>query len=220
MHISQILHKIVALGVLLAACPVLALAPTITGVTGGSEQRAVINGKGFGVACAECEVRVQYAPTLLYAVPVLAWTPTEIAVDTPDLNQNAAILRYQVKARTGLSNLWPGELQRTIQLMQRVTRSHALNVGDKGEDRFEIEPVTLQCGETATVFDHAEVVIGKHRFADARIVAMPPSGCARCTPIVVRWYVEPTGFLNYAIEVYGRKVEGVCPERLRTNEQG
>lgn len=88
--------------------------------------------------------------------------------------------------------------------------THALSVGDKGEDRFDISTRAPACGATALVFDHAKIVYKRQRFGEAKIVNRPPVGCLRCPPLLVRWYHEPTGHLDYQVHVYRRRIKGDC----------
>ncbi len=90
-------------------------------------------------------------------------------------------------------------------------REHALNVGDKGEDRFDLSVAPPACGETVLAYDHADIEFLRKRFADARIVRVPSKACLRCSPLVVRWYNEPTGYLKYRLRIHLRPVEGRCP---------
>lgn len=91
-------------------------------------------------------------------------------------------------------------------------KTHSLNVGDKGEDRFDISTKMPACGATALVFDYAQIVYKRQRFGEAKIINRPPAGCLRCPPLVVRWYHEPTGHLDYQVHVYRRRIEGNCPK--------
>jgi len=90
-------------------------------------------------------------------------------------------------------------------------RKHSLSVGDKGEERFNVSIKPPICGATALVFDHARIVYKRQRFGEAKIVRSPPAGCINCPPLVVRWYHEPTGYLDYQVHVYRRLIIGKCP---------
>ncbi len=89
-------------------------------------------------------------------------------------------------------------------------REHRLSVGDKGEDFFDVSSPQPACGATALVFDHARIIYKNRRFGKAEIVKKPRAGCLRCSPLVVRWYHEPTGYLEYQLHVYRRRISGQC----------
>jgi len=93
-------------------------------------------------------------------------------------------------------------------------RTHSLSVGDKGEDRFDVGVTPPACGVTALVFDHARIVYKQRRFGEAKVISKPPSGCILCSPLVVRWYHEPTGYLEYQVHVYRRRITGDCPPSI------
>ncbi len=90
-------------------------------------------------------------------------------------------------------------------------RKHSLSVGDKGEEHFNVSIKPPVCGGTALAFDHARIVYKRQRFGEAKIVSSPPVGCINCLPLVVRWYHEPTGYLDYQVHVYRRRIIGKCP---------
>jgi len=89
-------------------------------------------------------------------------------------------------------------------------RKHSLSVGDKGEERFDVSTKPPACGATALVFDHARVVYKRKRFGEAKIISSPAAGCINCSPLVIRWYHEPTGYLDYQVHVYRRRISGKC----------
>lgn len=86
-----------------------------------------------------------------------------------------------------------------------------LQVGNKGEETFDVSLTSSECGDL-WVFDHAQLVVHRQRFADVQLVALPEAGCQICKPGVVRWYHEPTGHLEFSVQVYRRKVELACPQ--------
>jgi len=95
-------------------------------------------------------------------------------------------------------------------------REHRLNVGDRGNDYFDVSTPAPACGNTALVFDHARIVYKNRRFGKAGVVKKPAVGCLRCSPLVVGWYHEPTGYLVYQVHVYRRRIAGQCdPHRSR-----
>jgi len=87
---------------------------------------------------------------------------------------------------------------------------HSLSVGDKGEESFELSVKAPACNEEALVFHQARIVYKRRRFGEATIVRSPVSGCTSCSPLVVRWYHEPTGFLDFQVHVYRKRVAGSC----------
>ncbi len=109
----------------------------------------------------------------------------------------------------------PKEIKRwvrpgTVPGLLYFERKHSLSVGDKGEERFDVSTTPPRCGATALVFDHARIVYKRKRFGEARIMQQPRAGCTRCSPLFVRWYHEPTGYLEYQVHVYRRRIEGKC----------
>lgn len=87
---------------------------------------------------------------------------------------------------------------------------HALSVGDKGEEAFDLSTSPPGCDEEALVFHEARIVYERRRFGEAAIVQSPPSGCVRCSPLIVRWYHEPTGFVDFQVHIYRKRVIGSC----------
>lgn len=80
----------------------------------------------------------------------------------------------------------------------------AVLVGNKGEEEMDVS-VATQCGVESWVFDHAELLIHRSLYADAQITEMPPMGCGECSPLRVRWFHEPTGYLSFDVRVYRRR---------------
>lgn len=190
-------------------------APIIDSVQYDNPQRVVVLGKRFDDPCRECEVRVRYSRSLRYSAPIRDWQPTRIEIELPDLNQNDAVIQIQIR-RDKTASQWKSlKLRRNIALLSKKSRAHSLGVGEKGEEKFTIPSTQTHCGKAVSVYDHAELSIKKKRFADAVIVESPPSGCERCSPVVVRWYNEPTGYISYELKVFGRTVQGVCDDRVR-----
>lgn len=92
----------------------------------------------------------------------------------------------------------------------RILVQSSLKVGNKGEEAIGVA-VAAECGKPSWVFNHAEIDIVKNRFGDAQFVGYPKPGCSNtCSPIVVRWYHEPTGHLAFGIKVYRRKATIPC----------
>jgi hypothetical protein len=89
-----------------------------------------------------------------------------------------------------------------------------LKVGDRGEEQFPIGVAAPKCGETAWMFDRAELRHVRRRFGEAQIVSPPPP-CIDCPPLRVRWYHEPTGYVHFQVLIYRRAIQGVCADRVR-----
>ena len=217
MHSALLSICLVVLLESLAPRVALARTPTIKQVQYQNAERAVIVGEGFEKSCEDCEVLVRYSHSLLYSAPIRGWQPTRIDIEIPDLNQNDALIQVQVKRGRAASPWKSFNLRRRIALLSSKTSTHSLSVGEKGEEEFTIRSIQTQCGKTVNVYDHSELTTTRKRFADARVVASPPSGCERCSPVVVRWYNEPTGYLSYEMRVFGRAVQGVCQSRVRNS---
>ena len=82
-------------------------------------------------------------------------------------------------------------------------------VGAANEERLDVS-IEARCGSLAWVFDRAELVIRRSRFGQAQFVELPAPGCVRCRPVRVKWYHEPTGFLDFDVNVYRRRVQVRC----------
>ena len=94
-----------------------------------------------------------------------------------------------------------------VRLAKKFRKKHALSVGDKGEDWFDLSAANHGCEQNGWVFDRVELDFVRRRFADAKIVQQPQPGCIDCKPVVVRWFNEPTGVLVYELSIYERKVD-------------
>ncbi len=189
--------------------------PSIDKMRYTSSNIVSISGKNFGAKCSDCEVLIKYSRSLLYSAPVRRWSADRIDIEIPDLNQRDTVLQVQVKSKKGASNNKPLKLRRVTNLSEKKKKTHALNVGEKGEDRFSITSKTLQCKKPSKVFDRASLRVLKKRFGDAKIIDRPPAGCETCSDIVVRWYNEPTGSISYELSIYKRLVQLPCQERIR-----
>ncbi|MFK7975506.1 MAG: hypothetical protein AB8C02_05185 [Halioglobus sp.] len=88
--------------------------------------------------------------------------------------------------------------------------SHSLNIGDKGKEAFNLSVVKPACGQEALVFHSARLVYKRKRFGEARIVRSPPSGCFNCPPLEIDWYHEPTGYVDFQVHIYRKRVSGQC----------
>lgn len=216
---SNILTTKLGMAALVSFLPLAANAsgPEIDRISYSQDGKAVIHGRDFGGPCKICEVLVQYSRSLSYSVPITAWTTSRIDIEIPDLNQEEKKLQLRVRTAQGESRKEPLTLKRQHSILKREKRSHALRVGDKGEDVFQIESYHPQCGKSANIFDHAELKMLKQRFADAQIIDTPIGGCRRCKSVTVRWYNEPTGSITYELTIIGRTVQGICKNQVRNS---
>ena len=82
-----------------------------------------------------------------------------------------------------------------------LIRHSNTDVGAKGEDFVDVNPVLDAAGET-WVFDRAEILIERQRFANVQFASLPKSGCLSCDEITVRWYHEPTGYIRFRVLVW------------------
>lgn len=87
---------------------------------------------------------------------------------------------------------------------------HRLEMGDKGEEAFDLSVKQPGCGEEALVFHDARLVYKERRFGEAKIVRRPTPGCFNCSPLTVAWYHEPTGFVAFQVHVYRKRLVGNC----------
>ena len=180
----------------------------------------------LGERCGDCEVIIEYADGLRYAAPVEHWKPSRLVVRIPDLNRSLEV-SVRVLSAGALSEVLTTTLTRALvprtepqtptpsESAQFVEYTSDLAVGDKGMDLVDLSAPPPGCGSSALLFDHARIVYTDRRFGEAQIVAAPPAGCVKCTPLSIRWYHEPTGRLSFQLHIYKRIVEGVCPERVR-----
>jgi hypothetical protein len=204
-------------------------APVIQGVSGNANGRITIAGSDFGKACSQCEVITDYGDGLKYALPSESWTNQRVVARIADLNKGLNV-RIFIKTSAGTSNTANYRLARKIRPEREYRRSVPANlssdfvlfdhqsdlaVGDKGERSFDVSSPALTCNQASEVFDHAQLIFGKRRFGEAQLVASPPAGCVRCSPLKVRWYHEPTGRLHFQVHVYRRVVEGICRDRVQ-----
>lgn len=202
--------------------------PQITNATQVGET-TTLSGRYFGPRCEHCEVVADYG-SFKYALPIERWEADRISVTLPDLGvgksaslevrtdagRSAPVLLTLPKKLIPMQRLDKMASADTAGDLQYFERSYDLSIGGKGTDSFDVSQPQPTCGETAKVFDSADIVIGRHtRFGDARKVESPQSGCAICSPVKVRYYFEPTGKLEYQLHVYRREISGVCDEQIR-----
>ena len=205
-----------------------AFSPQINTVRAMGENVFALSGE-FGSTCAKCEVIAEYSPSFRYAYRPRVWQTNRIEVQIDDLNRDLDIV-LRVATPQGTSNsqriqlhrkiIPSGELQQPVAIakldkLHYFERQHHLDIGNKGEDSFDVSVMPPKCGQQVQVFEQARIVYGLQRFAQAQVVVSPVAGCVKCSPLKVRWYNEPTGKLTYQLHVYRRRVSGVCPSQLR-----
>lgn len=199
--------------------------PLINSLTPGQGQ-IEIHGLYFGEMCNTCGVIANYG-SLLYQLEILHWSDDSLLVSTPDFNQGDSIqLRVY---REGQYSTWitapviaqviPAE--DLTQVQAKPAQGMAIfdfrsdqRVGAKGDHHYTVSHAPPTCGKPALLFDHARVLFRARRFGDAQIISTPSPGCTQCEPIVVRWYHEPTGRLDYQLQVYHRLVQAPCGNRI------
>jgi len=195
-----------------------AAAPVIDRITPASVEagkEVVIFGSGFASQGKDSEVVASYGGGFAYVLKALFWSANAITVVVPDLGKSLAPV-LQVKTATGLSNVRSVQLKSRLLVEKSPVYDHRLQVGEKGEDLFLIKNTVPDCGQTGVLFSRASIKVTKRRFADAQLVAVPESNCLTCKPIKVHWYNEPTGFIQYHIEIKKRLIEGICHDRKRS----
>ncbi|MEZ5657287.1 MAG: hypothetical protein R3E83_01785 [Burkholderiaceae bacterium] len=132
----------------------------------------------------------------------------------PDVNAGEQA-RLRIKTTSGDSA--PVAARIGIEYSKRVLahQQSSRKVGNKGELSVDVAQAAPRCGSRSPLFVAAEVHMRKRRFGDAEIVNAPKPLCDRCKPVVVRWYHEPTGQIDFEVLGRFRLVEGVCPARKR-----
>jgi len=198
-----------------------AAAPVINHITPASVaagKAVVISGSGFGAPRKSATVVADYGNGFFYLLKPSSWSARTIVVEVPDLGKGLQPV-LQVNAESGSSNLRVLHLLPRMVIEKSPVYEHRLKVGEKGEDVFEMKRSALGCGQSGAMFIEAGVHVDERRFADAQLIAAPESHCRSCEPFTVRWYNEPTGFIQYHIEVKKRLIEGICPaQRLRIHK--
>ncbi len=191
-----------------------AAAPRIASVSPAQGDRITIQGRDFGSPCARCEVLAQYEGGARIALVVDDWGDGRIVARLPDLNAGRSA-RLSVNSNGQASP--PVAARVAVSTRRRVIARHesARKVGDKGELSVDVSQRPPRCAAASPVFDSARIRYRKRRFGEAEIVSAPPSGCTACAPVVVRWYHEPTGAIDFEVEATWRMVEGSCPARTR-----
>lgn len=188
-----------------------------------------ILGSEFEGPCRKCEVIANF-DKLRYSLQVISWSDTEVKAKLVDLGRGnrpaielvtpgwrSKPVRVKIHER-----LLPGKRSKRFVSdkskagdLLHYSRRFESSLGGKGEEVFDISEKRPSCGQTAPIFDSAEILLGRRtRFGEAKITQMPRSGCENCKLKVV-YYWEPTGRLHYQLHIYRRVVEGVCKAQVR-----
>lgn len=85
------------------------------------------------------------------------------------------------------------------------------SVGDRGEIHLDVSLEEAEC-DAQWRFHSAEIHIKANRFGDAQFVALPAPGCIECAEIVVRWMHEPTGHIDFDVNVFRERHMESCEE--------
>lgn len=190
---------------------------------------ATLSGRNFGALCRRCQVVADFKGHR-YALPVRQWDDHKIVVDYFDFGWGL-ISTIIVLAADGVSEsvdvaaepVLVGATEHGKYLgseeyngLKVYTRKYNDSMGGKGADQFDVSSNLPRCGELGLVFEQAEVVVGRRtRFGEAKIVSAPAASCVKCDPVKIGYYWEPTGRLDYQLQVVRRQVAGVCADRIR-----
>jgi hypothetical protein len=207
-------HSLIASLLLIGPAQAAASTVTIERAIPQADGSVAIDGRGFGAPCGKCEVIAVYDDGLRYAAPVASWTDARIVARIPDVNRGTSV-RLAVHTPSATSNTATVTLPRRIDVNLAFSHRSEAKVGDTGEKQLDVAAALPSCGARAPVFERAEIKHLRRRFGEAQIVAAPPPGCTSCQPLTVRWYHEPTGYLEFRVDAYRRWVEGVCADRVR-----
>jgi len=188
-----------------------------------------IQGSNLGVHCAGCEVIANY-DGIRYSLEVVSWAHTSVTAKLRDLGKT---LTPEIQLVTPYWNSQPRltKVERRLLPESRVdygrtehstegdllffSRRYDSTFGGKGEEEFDLELPLPVCGYSAPIFDSAEIILGpRTRFGNAKITSLPAPGCQRCY-VGVGYYWEPTGRLDYQLNIYRRVVDGICKDRIR-----
>ncbi len=183
----------------------------------------------FGAACQRCGILVDYDRGLTYAYQPKHWQAQKLVFRIQDIGRSLKV-DIRVKTADGETSskpltikpqLQPRRLQRkaiplsSIDNKNSFMREHKDPFGGKGKDRFIMDTPPAVCQHKGELFHAVELVPGKKRFGDARIIRQPDAGCQKCKPVEVEWYHEPTGSIEYQLHIQMRIVDGICSDRIR-----
>lgn len=173
----------------------------------------------FGKDCKQCEVIVDYGSGFKYAYRPKKWHPNKLSVVVKDLGKSLNIV-IKIRTATNMTKpqkitISPNLISSTVDKKHLHTKSHQDPFGGKGTDIIKISSKEPTCNHKKEVFHHAQILILKKRFGNARIERIPTSACLKCKPLKIRWYHEPTGYISYQIQIQRREIEGVCRKSIR-----
>ena len=183
----------------------------------------------FGQDCKQCEIIVDYGKGFKYAYRPDRWNARKLSFNIHDFGKSLKV-KVMVKTAQGITKskaftikpqLKPVKLRNKPASRSQVdkttlfTQEHKDPFGGKGIDLYKIVNHPATCGSKGELFHDAKIIFGKKRFGEARIEQKPKPGCSKCTPVKVRWFHEPTGSVNYQLEIQRRIVHGVCREQVR-----
>jgi len=188
-----------------------------------------IHGSGFDQPCSKCEVIANF-DNLRYALQIVSWADTDIKAKLVDLGKGTRPTielvtpdwqSRPVRVKLNERFLPARRIERYISSKSKndeifyFSRRFDASIGGKGEEIFDVGQNLPACGNTALIFDSADILIGRlSRFGEAKVTRMPAPGCIDCKLKVV-YYWEPTGRLDYQLHIYRRVVEGICKARIR-----
>jgi len=221
-----------SLCLLLVVAPVTfaATAPKITQADLNSlTSQVTITGSGFGEKCAACELVANYGD-FRYSLRTVSWQNDKIVASAPDLGANLDItlhvdlesqksdtvplrLRATLAPETPPRSLVSTSAQPDLQIFEYKSQDA---LGEKGKLYFDVSQPSPACLQSGYLFHDAALLMGNRtRFGQAQIIKKPEKDCATCTPLTVKYFFEPTGYLHLQIHVYRRKIQGICQAQLR-----
>lgn len=191
-------------------------------------EEVTIRGEDFGTQCQGCEVLADYG-RFSYSLPIKKWRKSEIIADVPNFGVDSASLSLVTKGTTvqladqiNIKRLIVPKRTKSLVRQGQVPGLQMFEfesedrLGNKGVHKYKVQKKVPACNARSLVFHDAQLQIGKRtRFAKAAINRKPRPGCKNCSPVEVKYYVEPTGFLHYQLHIYKERVDGICKDRLR-----
>ena len=206
-----------------------ASSPMLKGARAGSGFEVTLSGKGFGKDCRQCEVIVDYGKGQRYAAKTLAWSATSIKAVVPDVGIGERV-KLTVRTSDGESSAISYKIRPILTPKKNINRTVKPNatkglgvhsfiynakLGGRGKDTISVGVDKPDCDEEAWAFERGNIVFNNKRFGDAKIASSPKAGCSKCKPMVVKWYHEPTGKIDYQVHIYKRKIVGACSSLKR-----
>lgn len=188
-----------------------------------------LSGRGFAKPCAKCEVIIDYGRGQRYAAKFTKWSDQKIMASIPDIGLGLKV-KIHVKTPKAESNKVGFSIKKLSRPAEKINRfinnkgidglalhnyKYSEKMGGRGEDKINVSSLLPKCGKTGYVFDQAAVVYKQQRFGKVNISKNPKSGCIKCPPLRVQWFHEPTGQLEYQVQVYSREIVGACSKLKR-----